>query len=197
LSEQPITQLLGRLAKGEAGAEEELAEAIAGRLERIAGREMARRNQGRLDGLTLEPRVLADDALLKILESPVEFENRRHLFSYATQIIVRSMIDYQRVRRSQKRGGDQVRVTLAGLEALEAIDIQRLPPILEELEALDPRQADVVKLRVFWGATMDQIGHVLGVSTSTADRDWRFSRRWLAARLRPTQPSAGSEDVSL
>jgi len=51
---------------------------------------------------------------------------------------------------------------------------------------LDPRQAEVVRLRVFWGATMEHIGEVLGVSTSTVERDWRFARRWLAIRLEPT-----------
>ena len=30
-----------------------------------------------------------------------------------------------------------------------------------------------------------QIADVLGVSSSSVERDWRFARRWLAARLRP------------
>lgn len=178
-----ITVLLGRLAAGEKDVEEPLAEALSRRLEEIAHREMRRRNRGVLDGLTLEPGVLADDALLRILESPIDFENRRHLFAYATRIIVRSMIDYQRARGAHKRGGDQVRVTLGAAEGA-AVEIERLPPILEELEALDSRQADVVRLRVFWGATMEQIAEVLEVSKSSVERDWRFARRWLASRLR-------------
>ncbi|MEO1365909.1 MAG: ECF-type sigma factor, partial [Acidobacteriota bacterium] len=72
--EPPITALLGGLSSGEPGAEERLAEAVVGRLERIAGREMARRNDGHLHGLTLEPRVLAHDALLKILRAEVSFD---------------------------------------------------------------------------------------------------------------------------
>lgn len=112
-SEEKITPPIGRVAEGEAGADELLASAIVERLERIAGREMAQRNDGRLDGLNLEPRVLAHDAPLKLLELPVPFENRRHLLAYATQIIVRAMIDHQRRRRALRRGGDHLRVSLA------------------------------------------------------------------------------------
>lgn len=155
MTRQPITVLLERLASGEGGAEDRLAEAVVDRLERIAGREMARHNRGHLDGLTLEPRVLAHDALLKILTAPVAFENRRHLFSYATTVIVRAMIDYQRRRRAERRGGDQLRVTMSGLGDAEAVEIEQIPEILDELERLDPRQAEVVRLRVFWGATME------------------------------------------
>ncbi len=185
MGEEKITALIGHLAEGRPGADERLAAAVVERLERIAGREMARRNNGRLDGLTLEPRVLAHDALLKLLELPIPFENRRHLFAYATQIIVRATIDYQRRRQAQRRGGDYVRVTFAQAGEESVVDVEQMPPILDELEQLDPRQAEVVRLRVFWGATMDQIADVLGVSTSSVERDWRFARRWLATRLRP------------
>lgn len=185
MSEHPITALLQQVARGDRAADERLAAAVVQRLEQIAGRELAQRNRGRLDGLTLEPRIFAHDALLKILEQPLDFENRRHFFAYATSIIVRAMIDYHRVRRAHKRGGDLLRVTFTGLAQDEAIDIEQVPPILDEFEALDPRKADVVRLRVFWGATTQEIADVLGVSSSSVERDWRFARRWLAARLRP------------
>ena len=153
---------------------------------------MRQRNAGRLDGLTLEPRVLADDALLQILASPITFENRRHLFAYASRIIVRAMIDYQRARGAQRRGSDLIRVTLSGLAETTPIALERLPPVLDELARLDPRQAEGVQLRVFWGGTTEQIAQVLGVSTSTVERDWRFARRWLAVRLRPGTTSAAT-----
>jgi DNA-directed RNA polymerase specialized sigma24 family protein len=30
---------------------------------------------------------------------------------------------------------------------------------------------------------MEEIADILEISLSTAERDWRFARRWLAARL--------------
>lgn len=184
MADNPITHLLEQLARGDNGAEARLAEAVIDRLERIAARELAQRNRGGLDGLTLEPGVFASDALIKLLEAPVGFENRRHFFSYATTAIVRAIIDYQRQRATQRRGGDLLRVTLSGLaDSSGEIELEHVAPALEELEQLDPRKADVVRLRVFWGASMEEIAATLGVSLSSAERDWRFSRRWLAVRL--------------
>ncbi|MEM9553894.1 MAG: ECF-type sigma factor [Acidobacteriota bacterium] len=194
--DQPITRLLAELAEGADGAEDRLAEAVVERLEQIADRAMARSNRGSLDGLTLEPRVLAHDALLKLLEATHAFENRRHLFAYAGRIIDRAMLDYLRRRRAQRRGGDLVRVTLSGLGSRETIDVERMPPALAELAELAPRPAEVVRLRVYWGATTDQIAEILGVSASSVERDWRFARRWLASRLRPADPADGAPDGS-
>jgi hypothetical protein len=38
----------------------------------------------------------------------------------------------------------------------------------------------VVKLRVVWGLTMPQIAESLDVSLATVERDWAFSKAWLA-----------------
>ncbi len=183
-----ITELLHQLADGDGDVGPSLVRAVANRLERIAHRELAQRNRGGLDGLTMEPRMFAHDALLKVLEQRPVFENRRHFFAYATQIMVREMVDYHRTRKAQKRGGEDFRVSLSDVH-LPTIDVEELPPLLSELEKLDARKADVVRLRVFWGAGHDEVAELLQISPSTADRDWRFARRWLAARLRPEPTS--------
>lgn len=184
-AERPITELLRRAAAGERGLDDQLARAVVDELERIAERQMSARHGPARPGLTLEPRMLAHDALLKLLESPRDFENRRHFFAYATQVMVRALIDYQRARSAKKRGGDRVRLTLSGLDeqGQGTVEIEEIPAVLKELEALDPRKAEVVQLRVFWGLSMREIARVVDLSVPTAERDWRFARRWLAARL--------------
>jgi RNA polymerase sigma factor (TIGR02999 family) len=185
---QEITGLLNQLASGDGdddgGVGASLVKAVVDRLERIAARELAQRNRGALDGLTMEPRMFAHDALLKVIGQRLTFDNRRHFFAYATQVMVREMVDYHRARRAQKRGGEDIRVSLSDAQ-LQSVDVEELPPLLSELQALDSRKADVVRLRVFWGADNDEVAELLGVSPSTVDRDWRFARRWLATRLRP------------
>ena len=183
MNESPITQLLSEAAEGQAGAQDRLITAVVQRLEAMAGREMAAGNRGGLDGLTMEPRMLAHDALMKILDRPLDFENRRHFFAYASKVMSRCLIDYQRRRAAQKRGGDQLRVTLSDVSGDSSFDLTDVPEALDALKALDERKADLVALRVFWGASMEEIADILGISLSTAERDWRFARRWLAARL--------------
>ncbi|NKI34901.1 sigma-70 family RNA polymerase sigma factor [Wenzhouxiangella sp. XN79A] len=180
MTEAPITQLLDRAARGDRAADEALVAAVVGQLERIARNQLAAGNRGGLDGLTLEPQMVAHDAILKLFEQPVEFENRRHFFAYATQVMARAIIDYQRKRGAQKRGGDLQRVTLSWVRDESSLDLFDVPEALTELQALDPRKAELVGLRVFWGATMEEAADLLEISLSTAERDWRFARRWLA-----------------
>lgn len=182
----PITLLLQELARGESPSDERIVAVVIEALERVAEREMA--HHGGWHGLTLEPRVFAHDALLKIIDRRQAFASRGQFFAYATQIMARAMIDYHRARRAQKRGGEDARVTLDDTPVDEAagddLDLENMPLALEDLAALDPRKADVVRLRVFWGATTEEIADALGVSTASVERDWRFARRWLAVRMR-------------
>lgn len=183
MNDAPITELLAAAARGDRKADQRLVEAVVGHLERIAHKQLAGGNRGGLDGLTLEPRMMAHDALIKLFEQPVEFENRRHFFAYATQVMSRAIIDYQRRRSAQKRGGDLQRVGLSWVRDGTELDLLEVPEALAELDALDARKAELVGLRVFWGASMDEIADLLGISLATAERDWRFARRWLASRL--------------
>ena len=54
---------------------------------------------------------------------------------------------------------------------------------LGELEKQDPLKAKIVLLRYFSGMTTDETAEVLGLGTSTLDRQWRYIRAWLLERL--------------
>jgi len=126
-SAAPITQLLDAAARGDRDADEALVAAVVGQLERIARNQLGAGNRGGLDGLTLEPQMVAHDALLKLFDQPVAFENRRHFFAYATRIMARAIIDYQRKPNAQKRGGDLQRVTLSWVRDESALDLFDVP----------------------------------------------------------------------
>ena len=57
--------------------------------------------------------------------------------------------------------------------------------LLNRLSELDARLAQIAELRVFGGLTVEQVAHVLDVSVSTAKRDWRTAKAWLARELGP------------
>jgi DNA-directed RNA polymerase specialized sigma24 family protein len=54
---------------------------------------------------------------------------------------------------------------------------------LRQLEELDPRAAEITKLRVIWGLTVPETAGALGISRATVEREWSFASRWLAQRL--------------
>ena len=65
---------------------------------------------------------------------------------------------------------------------------------LEKLEALDERQARLVELRFFGGHSIEEAADLMGISASTAKREWKFVRAWLKNEI---LKDSGSAEVSL
>lgn len=179
-----VTQLLHAAAEGRKDAFDEAIAIVYDDLERLA-RKHARRVYGaRLDDVTLEPAALVNETFMRLARQHAEFRNRVHLFAIATRVMVRALLDYERARLSRKRGGGQVRVTLTGISPSDpgpqATTVTAIAQALDRLEQLDPRKAQVMRLRTFWGFTNAEVAEILQVSTPTIERDWRFSKSWLA-----------------
>jgi RNA polymerase sigma factor (TIGR02999 family) len=182
--EEPVTGWLRAAAEGDSEATERVAAWAYGELERLAARRL-QREFGRAD-VTLEPAALVNETFLKLLQQPVAFENRRHFFAFVSKVMLRVLIDYQRSRSADKRGGDRVRLGLTGVHIGEEsgpVDLMAFDQALGRLEGLDARKAEVARLRSLWGLSMDEIAGVLGISEPTVRRDWRFARTWLAEAL--------------
>ena len=62
-------------------------------------------------------------------------------------------------------------------------ELLALHEALDKLAAEDPQKAQLVELRYFAGLTVDQAAEVLGMSPSSADRQWAFARAWLQAEV--------------
>jgi RNA polymerase sigma factor (TIGR02999 family) len=99
----------------------------------------------------------------------------------------RILVDKARRKQSRKAGGGRRRIDLDDLEpALEEGDSDRLLALdeaLQRLEAEDLRKAKLVKLRFFAGLTAEQAAAALGVSISTAEKDWAYARSWLRVAI--------------
>ena len=98
----------------------------------------------------------------------------------------RVLVDLARARRSDKRGGDAVRVSLD--EALLAgnqhdADVVRLDDALDALARMDPRKGRVIELRFFGGLSAEETAAVLDVSPKTVMRDWTFAKAWLQREM--------------
>ena len=64
-------------------------------------------------------------------------------------------------------------------DALAALD-----DALQRLEAIDPRQGQIVEHRYFAGLSLEETAESVGVSLATVKRELRFAHAWLAAELR-------------
>ena len=62
-------------------------------------------------------------------------------------------------------------------------DVLALNEALKRLEADDHRKGEIVNLRYFAGLTTEETAEVLGISTRTVEREWRYIRAWLFGQL--------------
>ena len=70
------------------------------------------------------------------------------------------------------------RVVVPDPDTLLAVD-----EALTRLAAEDAGSADVARLRLFAGLSVEEAADALGVSRATAFRDWAYARAWLTAAL--------------
>jgi DNA-directed RNA polymerase specialized sigma24 family protein len=90
--------------------------------------------------------------------------------------------------------GKALRVTLAEDVAAPGeappADLLDLDAALDELAALDEREAQIVELRFFGGLTFEETARALGISLATAKSDWAHAKAWLFARLDSGSPGS-------
>lgn len=132
--------------------------------------------------VTLQPTALVHEAWLRLAQArPGDWQDRAHFVSGAARLMRQILIDHARAAAADKRaGGERVDLSRLDLAASpEPVDLLALEQALARLEALDPRKAQLVELRVFGGLDFEEIGQALGLSRATLHRDWRAARAFL------------------
>lgn len=179
-----VTGLLKRWSAGDTRARDELIPLVYDQLRRLAHHRLRHEP----DAHSLNTTALVHETYVRLVEgSQVDLPDRARFIALAGQVMRNILVDHARVRRAAKRGGGVAPVEL--VEALwmsdEDLDsIEELHEALERLEALNPRESQLLEHRYFGGLSLDETAAVLGVSLATAKRDLRSARAWLALELR-------------
>lgn len=180
---ESVTRWLASARAGDADALERLMQALYTELHGIAKRHM----RGERPGHTLQPTALVHEAVLRLLgREDFAFTGREHFLRTASLVMRRVLVDHARARKAVRRDGG-LRVTLlddmAGQEDA-TVDVLALDDALTRLASVEPRWGQVVELRFLLGLDVAEVAEVLGTSTATVKRDWRFARAWLDRELR-------------
>jgi RNA polymerase sigma factor (TIGR02999 family) len=177
-----LTRLLQSWSSGDESARDAVVPLLYSELKRRAAGLLKR--EGRAH--TFSPTDLAHEAYLRIARQTTHWQNREQFFGVAARLMRRILVDHARARKAAKRGR-ALRVTLVeGLVAAappEPVDLVELDEALADLAVLDPREAQIVELRFFGGLSHEETASVLGISTSTAKREWVMAKAWLYRRI--------------
>lgn len=178
------TLLLEQIAEGRGSAADELFPLVYDQLRALAG---AYFRDERADH-SLQPTALVHEAYVRMVESSADTPRTRvHFHALAARVMRNVLVDHARARNAEKRGGtDRARVSLSGIDLSsrdEEFDFEAIHKALTDLAALNERTARVVELRFFGSLTLEEAAEVLGISLSSAEREWRFARAWLLDAL--------------
>ena len=183
-----VTAILTAIEQGDARAADELLPLVYQELRRLAAHKMAHEPAGH----TLQATALVHEAWLKLVDSPAQsWQNRAHFFGAAAEAMRRILIDRARRKQRQRRGSGAEHVDVDEIDiACPAPDDQLLAlnDALDRFTALEPQQAELVKLRYFIGLRIGEAAEVLGVSEATAKRWWTYAKAWLFTEISAPAP---------
>jgi len=182
-----MTQWLTEWRAGVARAGDRLMQAAYPDLNRIARRFLG----GERTSHSLDPNALVHELWIRMTgRLAVTVQDRSHFYALAARWMRQILVDHARARAAEKRGGDFRRVSLTAVDdfcpVTSEADLLSLDDALSDLQAQDPRAAQVVELRFFGGLAGSEIADALGISEITVKRDWRAARAWLLTRLMPS-----------
>lgn len=190
-----VTRTLTAIEQGDTAASEDLLPLVYHELRRIAAHKMASEPAGH----TLQPTALVHEAWLKLVDSPARsWQNRAHFFGAAAEAMRRILIDRARRKRRQRRGSGAEHVDADEIDIASPAPDDKLLALNEALDrfaALEPQQAELVKLRYFVGLKIDEASKVLGISEATAKRWWVYARAWLYHEIQNQNRKATVSDA--
>ncbi|HMP04065.1 MAG TPA: ECF-type sigma factor [Gemmatales bacterium] len=129
-------------------------------------------------GQTLQPTALVHEAFLRLAEG--EFANRPHFLAAAAEAMRRILVDHARAKQAQKRGGQGQRLDLdqepAITPPLPPAELLALDEALTRLAQEDERAAELVKLHIYVGLSLEEAAEMLGFSRASAYREWDYAR---------------------
>jgi RNA polymerase sigma factor (TIGR02999 family) len=180
---EDITGLLRAWSRGDQSALDRLTPQLYEELHRMAKRQMKNEQAGH----TLQTTALVNEVYLRLVDlKNVGWQHRAQFFALSAQIMRHILVDAARARRSHKRGGGAVKVSLDEVPVLlpeHDASLLALNNALEALAKVAPRQAKVVELRYFGGMSEEETAEVMKSSPRTVSRDWQFARAWLMRQL--------------
>ena len=183
MSEKPnITTLLSQM-RGEKEAGAKLFPLVYGELRRVAAAMMRCERQGH----TLQPTAVVHEAYMRMIAgSHPTLENRAHFFALAARAMRQVLVDHARRKVAGKRGGERHPIQIEddiALTAQQSEEVLAIHEALERLQALDPRQAQIVEMHYFAGNAVEEIASALEIGERTVKRELQSARLFLKKQL--------------
>jgi RNA polymerase sigma factor (TIGR02999 family) len=178
-----VTRILSAVEQGDPSAAVQLLPLVYEELRHLAAQRLAQERPGQ----TLQPTALVHEAYLRLVdvEQAQHWNSRGHFFAAAAEAMRRILVENARRKHRRRHGGGRRRVALGDLPAAERSpdDLLALDDAVTRLAAEDAAAADLVKLRLYAGFSVEEAADALAISRAQGYRHWTFARAWLRCAL--------------
>jgi RNA polymerase sigma factor (TIGR02999 family) len=182
-----VTRILSAIEHGDPESAEQLLPLVYSELRKLAAQRLAQERPGQ----TLQATALVHEAYVRLVEGEARhWDSRGHFFAAAAEAMRRILIESARRKRAPKYGGDRKRLDLAEVALAGRVtsdQLLELDDALAKLAEQDASAAELIKLRIFAGLSVEEAGKALGLSRTTAYRQWTYARAWLRAQISGTK----------
>lgn len=187
-AEPALTDIIQQWHNGDKLAENQLYQFAYIRLRKIAQQERQRNaSKHGTDNIVLADSInsttaLIHDAYIKMSNSDLgDINSQRDFYLMAAKIMRQILIDNARSSHAQKRQQDSIKLEKSQTNKFEELII--LDKTIDTFSARYPRQSNALKLKYLMGLQNKEISHLLDCSDSLIEKDLKFSRSWLQARM--------------
>jgi RNA polymerase sigma factor (TIGR02999 family) len=180
-----VTHILSAIEQDDPSAADQLLPLVYNELRKLAAQKLAHEKPGQ----TLQATALVHEAYVRLVDTDKvpHWKSRGHFFAAAAEAMRRILVDGARRKGAEVHGGRRARVALAEGDWLARAtpdEIVALDDSLSRLAEDDAASAEIVKLRLFAGMSVDEAARCLGISRTAAYRHWAYARAWLVAERR-------------
>src|SRR5215472_4758353 len=115
-----VTQILGAIEQGDAGAAQQLLPLVYDELRKLAAQRLVQEKPGQ----TLQATALVHEAYLRLIDTDTvqRWNSRRHFFAAAAEAMRRILVEQARRKSRHKHGGSRQRVPLEDVQPAQRDD---------------------------------------------------------------------------
>ena len=173
------TELLAAAGRGDRQAAADLFPLVYDELRKLAAARMDREKPGH----TLQATALVHEAYVRLIGDQ-QFNGRGHFFAAAAEAMRRILVENARRKKRLRHGGDLQRVELNEPAVRDSdMELLDLDDALLKLAKEDAPAAEIAKLHVFAGLSIEEAADLLAISRATAYRHWNYAKAWLRCEI--------------
>jgi RNA polymerase sigma factor (TIGR02999 family) len=179
-----VSHILSAIDEGDPQAAAQLLPLVYDELRKLAAQKLAQEKPGQ----TLQATALVHEAYIRLVdvEKVQHWDSCGHFFAAAAEAMRRILVENARRKQAPKHGGNRQRIDVAEVAAVGRVSPHKLLELDDALAKLaehDSAAAELVKLRIFAGLSVEQAGKALGLGRTEAYRQWTYARAWLRAQM--------------